>query len=663
MLIEMRGLAGALGTTALAGTVLCGAPGCVVSFESWPLARSEGSGGTAGGNGAAAAGGAERGGVDAGLGAAAAGNGGEVGAGGTGAGSGGAGGRGGAEAGPGVGGGLGGAEAGPGGVGGIGGAEGGFGGAPDAGATSHGAAGGAGGGDAGGTDSAGAAGSSHAGTAGFAGACTADTASDSLNCGACGHPCSTDHASSASCADGLCVPTCSGEYFDCHAPAPPYADDGCECASPRTCEDGFCVGVLDGAEGDWFGLAVAVSADTAVVGAPYDDDRADASGSAYVFARAADTWNMQQKLLARTTENADDGAANDRFGRAVAVSGDTIAVGAPGASTTVVNSGAVYVFASEGEGWGVQQKLYPDPDAESGQDFGDALSLSGSTLVVGAKGEDDDVGAAYVWGRDGETWTVRQRLTPQTPAGAADGHSLDSFGSAVSLSGNLIAVGSRNDSADDESQAGLGSVYVWLRQTGSWAVQEKLRAVLDGGVPDGDEYDQFGTSVSVSGDTIAVGAPNDDDQGDDSGSAYVFVYRDGGWRLQQKLTAQLPDETPDGEPYDAFGYQVALWGDTLLVGAPNDDDGDQDVGTAYLFERTNDTWVAVKKLRAQRSSGAADAVMEDNFGICMAGVEDTVLVGAHRANQPARDSGAAYVFARGAATWSIQQRLLARLPP
>jgi len=369
----------------------------------------------------------------------------------------------------------------------------------------------------------------------------------------------------------------------------------------------------DGAEWNQFGRSVSVSGNTIVVGAEYDNDNGVSSGSAYVFVREETSWIEQQKLTA------SDGAALDLFGNSVSVSGNTIVVGAHGDDDNGQDSGSAYVFVREGTSWTEQQKLTAS-DGAAADFFGYSVSVSGDTIVIGAHGDDDNgvsSGSAYVFVREETSWTEQQKLT------ASDGEALDFFGYSVSVSGDTIAVGAEYD--DDNGQDS-GSAYVFVGEETSWTEQQKLTA------SDGEAADFFGYSVSVSGDTIAVGAHSDDDNGQDSGSAYVFVGEETSWTEQQKLTAS------DGEAADFFGYSVSISGDTIAVGAKYDDDNGQDSGSAYVFVGEETSWTEQQKLTA--SDGAA----ADFFGYSVSISGDTIVIGAAYDDDNGQNSGSAYVY-------------------
>jgi hypothetical protein len=395
------------------------------------------------------------------------------------------------------------------------------------------------------------------------------------------------------------------------------------------------VTALDGAEDDWFGRSVSVSGDVALVGVPYGDDQGVNSGSAYIFTRGQNgAWSQTQELIA------SDGAAGDRFGKSVSVSGDVALVGASFDGDLGSNSGSAHIFTRGQNGiWNQIQKLTA-PDAAVNDFFGASVSVSGDVALVGAYLDDDrgnESGSAYVFtrGQDG-SWTQTQKLT------ASDGAADDQFGASVSISGDVALVGANYD---DDRGSNSGSVYVFTRQQGgSWTQTQKLTA------SDAAVNDQFGVSVSISGDVALVGAVREDGRGNESGSAYIFTRgQDGTWSQTQKLTAS------DGAGGDRFGVSVSVSGDVALVGALYDDDRGSDSGSAYIFTRGQDgSWTQTQKLTA--SDGAAD----DQFGVSVSISGDVALVGAYRDDDRGSDSGSAHVFTRGEdGSWGQTQKLTA----
>ncbi|MDJ0610038.1 MAG: FG-GAP repeat protein [Kiloniellales bacterium] len=272
-------------------------------------------------------------------------------------------------------------------------------------------------------------------------------------------------------------------------------------------------------------------------------------------------------LLSRETKlTAGDAAANDGFGRSVAISGNTVVVGAGGDEDAgLQQSGSAYVFQRSGTAWSEQAKLTAS-DAAAEDFFGSSVAISGDTVVVGAYRDDDagnSSGSAYVFQRNGTAWSEQAKLT------AGDAAAEDLFGFSVAISGDTVVVGAYRD---DDAGISSGSAYVFQRNGTTWNEQAKLTA---GDAAAGDE---FGRSVAISGDTVVAGALLDDDAGNSSGSAYVFQRNGTAWSEQAKLTAG------DGAADDWFGRSVAISGDTALVGAVLDDDAGISSGSAYVFE-------------------------------------------------------------------------------
>lgn len=351
---------------------------------------------------------------------------------------------------------------------------------------------------------------------------------------------------------------------------------------------------------------------------------------------AGDVFAQQAKLTAT------DGDSRDFFGSVVALAADgtTALIGAPEDEDPNGSlGGAAYVFGASGGSWEQQAKLAA-ADGDENDKFASSVALSadGTTAVVGTPNDDETTGSAYVFvSTDG--WSQRAKLT------ADDGNSDDFFGSSVALSadGTTALIGA----SEDEDPNGLlgGSAYVFGASSGSWEQRTKLAAT------DGDENDNFGSSVALSADgtTAVIGAASDDDPNGGeqryggAGSAYVFT-AEGGWSQQAKLAAD------DGNSGDAFGWSVALasGGTTAIVGAPDDESG-----SAYVF-------TAVSGWSQQAKLTADDGDSGDAFGRAVALADGaTALVGARLDGQPNDNAGgSAYVFA-GSDGWSQQAKLAA----
>jgi MYXO-CTERM domain-containing protein len=379
----------------------------------------------------------------------------------------------------------------------------------------------------------------------------------------------------------------------------------------------------DGSALDAFGFAVAVQGDTALVGAYRDDSaRGTDAGAAYVFVRSGATWTEQAKL------EASDGAAEDAFGASVALDGDTAIVGAFQRDTALgVNAGAAYVFVRSGTTWTEQSRLEAS-DGTAFASFGAAVALAGDTVLVGARDADaaraTRAGATYVYTRSGSPWSAQAKLE------ASDGADGDAFGVAVALDGDTALVGANGDATPRGVAA--GSAYVFVRSGAAWTEQARLEA------SDGAEGDVFGFSVSLSGDTALVGALYDDTpQGNDAGSAYVFVRSGTMWTEQARIRPS------DGATGDFFGYAVSLEGDTALVGAPRHSTSrGTNVGSAYLITRRGTNWGVQSRIDAR------DGAAVDQLGTAVSLDGATALVGAPFDDTTrGMDVGSAYVFRVG----------------
>ncbi|MBS1796079.1 MAG: FG-GAP repeat protein, partial [Acidobacteria bacterium] len=363
----------------------------------------------------------------------------------------------------------------------------------------------------------------------------------------------------------------------------------------------------DGAVNDFFGWSVAVSGDTAIVGAYADDVGANSNqGSAYVFTRSGTTWSQQAQLTAA------DGAPGDQFGYSVAISGDTVVVGASG-DTVGANpaQGSAYVFTRSGAAWTQQQKLLAADGAAFDQ-FGGSVAISGDTVLIGASrdtiGASSNQGSAYIFVRSGAAWSQQAQLL------ASDGAANDQFGESVGISGDTAIVGAFAHTVG--ANAAQGSAYVFTRSGAAWTQQAQLTAA------DGAGNDQFGWSVAISGDTAVVGAyVGTVGANAVQGSAYVFVRSGAAWSQQQKLTAA------DGAAGDQFGWSVAISGNIIIVGARFDDVGfNNDQGSTYVFVRSGAVWSQQQKLTV------ADGAAGDQFGYGVAISGSNMIVGAYLNN-------------------------------
>ncbi|MFG0283561.1 MAG: hypothetical protein ACF8R7_03995 [Phycisphaerales bacterium JB039] len=363
----------------------------------------------------------------------------------------------------------------------------------------------------------------------------------------------------------------------------------------------------DGAQGDVLGHPVAISGDALFAGATGQDDLGVDSGAAYVFERRGGAWEFSAKLLA------SDGAPGDRFGNAVAVSGEIAIVGCARSDTAATDAGAAYVFERVGGVWTEVAKLTAFDGAEEDR-FGIAASVSGETAVIGAYWDDQHAGSAYVFERVAGVW----RFVAKLIAPDREGH--DIFGFSVSVSGDAIVCSAMSDGEN------VGAAYVFEKIGGAWTLVAKIVA------SDGSPNDRFGHAASISGDLIVIGAEGDQDRGVEAGSAYIFQRIDGAWTEVAKLLAS------DGGPNDRFGCSAAISGQTAVVGSYSDDDLGVDAGSAFVYRRIGGSWRQVAKLLA--SDGAA----EDRFGHWVAIDGQRIVAGARTDDDRASNAGAVFIF-------------------
>jgi hypothetical protein len=387
----------------------------------------------------------------------------------------------------------------------------------------------------------------------------------------------------------------------------------------------------DGAPQDAFGNAVALSGERALVGAELDNHsaRSDA-GSAYVFERdGAGVWSEVAKLTAA------DRAAGDHFGTAVSLGPERALIGADGDDDQGSFSGSAYVFERDTNGaWSERAKLLP-ADGAAFDIFGDALALSGARALVGAPGNASGTGAAYVFERtSGGAWVQVAKLTARDAAPGAF------FGNAVALAGGRALVGAFSD---DRAASDAGAVYVFELDPAPFGAV--LSALTPHGLVRRPEWRQvakleahdvapgaaFGGALALAGTRALIGAYGDDERGADAGAAYVFACVGGGaWVEETKLLA------PGAAAGDLFGAVVALSGSRALVAAVRDDDLGTDAGSAHLFVNGSAGWAWSAELHA--SGGGS------GFGEALALRGNRALAGAPRADGAALASGAAYVL-------------------
>ena len=334
------------------------------------------------------------------------------------------------------------------------------------------------------------------------------------------------------------------------------------------------------------------------------------------------------------TKRLDSGA----FGISIAIDGGTAVIGNASDTDNGVNAGAAWVFQFDGSNWVRQQKLLA-ADGAASDIFGGTVAISGDIIVIGARRDDDNgnnSGSAYVFRFDPDTsnWIQEQKLLPD------DGHFSDYFGISVAVSGDIALIGAYFKSIIPGITA--GAAYVFRYDGSGWVQEQKL-------LPDDPNVSSmFGISVALDGDIAVIGAYFDDDNGDFSGSAYVFRFDGSSWVFEHKLLAA------DGGPGDSFGLPVAISGETVVVGAQSHDEFGPKSGAAYVYRFDGSTWHQEQELHP--SDGAAF----DNFGRAVAVAGDTAVIGAwFNDNENGIDAGSVYAYRFDGKGWTEQAKLTA----
>jgi FG-GAP repeat/FG-GAP-like repeat len=373
--------------------------------------------------------------------------------------------------------------------------------------------------------------------------------------------------------------------------------------------------------GAQFGNAVAISGNTMVVGARFDGTTASQAGAAYVYVLNGGTWTQQAVLLA------NDGAVADKFGYSVAISENTIVVGAYNDDSPLSNGGSAYVFVRNGTTWSFQQKLTAS-DGTADDEFGNAVGIEAEFIAVGSHFADipgtSSAGSVYLYRRTGTVWAQTQKLASTAgPFGVFGNY----FGESVAVSGGKIAIGATGDNTPETA---AGAVYVFANSGGSYVLQQKLT------ISNGTNGDIFGCSVAIEGNTLIGGAREDTPiVGQPAyGAAYVYEFNGSTWQSQGKLVAS------DGASFDRFGWSVAVSNSVIAVGAREDDTAaGPDAGSAYVFTRSGTTWTQQQKL------APTDTFNGDRFGSGVALSFGNLVVGAaEKALTAPNGQGAAYYF-------------------
>ena len=346
-------------------------------------------------------------------------------------------------------------------------------------------------------------------------------------------------------------------------------------------------------------------------------------------------------LVERQKLTSEDGATDDQFGWAIAVSGNTALVAAPNATIgDNAGQGAVYVFTRDSGQWQQTAKLIAD-DGREADSFGISVALAGSTAIIGAPNIDTFRGAAYVFRFSNGTWTQDQKLQ------ASDGTEFNQFGWSVALSGTAALIGST--SATVGSNSSQGAVYAFDESGNTWSETQKFSS------DDGATGDAFGWSVALDGNNAVIGANFANVGGNEfQGAAYAFARRGNTWEQTQKLTAD------NGDDFDFFGGAIALEDGEALIGAEGaatDGNPFSNQGVVYRFSRSTVAWNPTQML------AASDGEASDGFGHSVALRHGMALIGATGVTvDDVSTAGAAYVFRTIGGDFVERDKLMASDP-
>lgn len=427
-----------------------------------------------------------------------------------------------------------------------------------------------------------------------------------------------------------------------------------------------------------FGLSVAIGGNYMAVGAS-ESQLNSGSGAVYFFAKdqgGSNNWGYVQRVIPNIQTNSDN------FGVSVAISGEYTVIGAYAQDTDasgtnyLSGAGSAYLFkrnASTGN-WSQTKKIAAPVRSENDR-FGYSVGISGDYVVIGAAGEDQDAletntkvesGSAYIFKKDqggGENWGLLKKIV------ASSRNINELFGYSVAISGNNILSGAyrhERDLLESNPVSVAGATYFYNKDQGGSDKWGQTQKTVSSGIPENDNY---GWSVSVSGDYAAVGAPNEDESPDNkgtiynAGAVYILHYDGASWIQIRKIMAS------DALPEDNFGWSVSLKDDYLVVGAPNEDGVNKTIdsksGAAYVFNRNwggENNWGQIKKLTA------SDRATNDLFGFSVAVDGDYILVGAKDDSEDAQGlntlnkAGAAYLYKKnneGPDGWNQLKKLVA----
>ena len=377
---------------------------------------------------------------------------------------------------------------------------------------------------------------------------------------------------------------------------------------------------VDGTADDFYGGSVSLSGNRAVVGAAYHDPTlnnvvVDNAGAVYYYEFENSQWVFKQKITA------SDAETNDQFGDEVSLSGDKLMIGSFRNDETGGDAGAVYVFEFINSTWVETDKLTAS-DASNGDWFGRTIGIHQNTAMISATSHDElgnRSGAIYVFNHNGQNWVESQKLT------ASNGTDNTRLGASISLEQNRMVAGG-NYHPSNGIQGGTAYVFEYNTSNNLWEETQQLLTdvILDDA--------NFGHAVSLNGDRILIGAIEDDGNVAESGAAYLFEYDGQSWSMAHKFTEAALDAG------DEYGSAVNMVGDRLYIGAQNAGFNGAYSGVMYAYDLVGSDW-----LRTDEFFGL-DTNARDEFGVSISTDGGRTLIGAHRDTALGNNAGSAYVM-------------------
>lgn len=351
--------------------------------------------------------------------------------------------------------------------------------------------------------------------------------------------------------------------------------------------------------------------------------------------KSISAYSSEVKVTAVTKEGQSDAFSGDEFGYSVAISGDTVVIGKPNDHDMGTKAGAVYVYKSDGMEWKMVQKLTDSLNGMNNDNFGTSVAIQDDIIVVGAPGVDleaensvyKNAGAAYIfrWNQVDALWENEDRLISEYPMEGGD------FGRAVAIDKGRVVVGAPKE------YLFRGSVYVfkWNEDTSTW--QRDGNRIL---APLMEQNSGFGFSVAIDDNTIVVGAPEKNIEGEKVGAIYVYERLVDGWSGGKMISPE------QASPYIRFGFAVSLEGNLIVVGTPKDDYDGITSGSTFIFRLIDDVWYEEARLLA------SDRSMTDLFGNSVAILNGKVAIGAPKDdNENGNNAGSVYLFGIESDTW------------